>query len=71
MVDLKKARKEDDLESFIKEHEDDDPGDLDKVEEVIRRAGAQSEVKHFSDCAVHDAPAMKPGSCDCGAEAQK
>lgn len=35
---LKDAIKEDDLESFIKEHEDDDPGDLDKVEEVIRKS---------------------------------
>lgn len=68
---LRDALTEGDLESFIKEHEDDPEGDLDKVEEVIRRTGAQSKVYHASDCAGHNAPAMKPGSCDCGAEAQK
>jgi hypothetical protein len=26
---------------------------------------------HSSDCAVHDAPALPPGSCDCGAEPAK
>lgn len=27
----------------------------------------QSEVVHLSDCAVHNAPALKPGPCTCGA----
>lgn len=40
---LRDALKEDDLESFIKEHEDDNPGDLDKVEEVIRRSDQRTE----------------------------
>ena len=26
-----------------------------------------SEIQHASDCAVHNAPAMEPGPCDCGA----
>ena len=48
---LKKAIEENDLESFIKEHENDPEGDLDKVEEVIRRSDkalkqvAASELK--------------------------
>lgn len=25
------------------------------------------EIKHASDCAVHSAPAVAPGPCDCGA----
>jgi len=25
-------------------------------------------IEHASDCAVHNAPAMEPGPCDCGAE---
>ena len=24
-------------------------------------------VQHTSDCATHNAPALKPGRCDCGA----
>lgn len=28
---------------------------------------AQSNIKHASDCAVHNAPALEPGPCDCGA----
>lgn len=24
------------------------------------------EVKHWSDCAVHNAPELEPGPCDCG-----
>lgn len=26
------------------------------------------KVKHASDCAVHNMPAMPAGPCDCGAE---
>jgi hypothetical protein len=40
---LKRAIEEGDLESFIKEHEADDHGDLDKVGEVIRRTIQESE----------------------------
>ena len=25
------------------------------------------EIKHVSDCAVHNGPAYEPGPCDCGA----
>ena len=24
------------------------------------------DTKHYSDCAVHNAPAYEPGPCDCG-----
>lgn len=34
---LKDARKEGDIESFIKEHEKDARGDLEKLEKVIRQ----------------------------------
>lgn len=39
---LKQALRDNDLESFIKEHEDDDPGDLDKVEAVIKRSDQET-----------------------------
>lgn len=32
---------------------------------------AQSKAVHASDCAVHNAPALKPGQCDCGAKAPR
>ncbi|MYI74467.1 MAG: hypothetical protein F4057_03860 [Acidobacteria bacterium] len=25
-----------------------------------------TEIRHWSDCAVHNAPAYPPGPCDCG-----
>ena len=34
---LRQAREEDDLDSFIQEHEGDPEGDLDKLEKVIKR----------------------------------
>lgn len=34
---LKDARNEGDIEGFIKEHEKDDPGDSDKLEQAIRQ----------------------------------
>ena len=40
---LRSAIQDNDLESFIKEHEADDHGDLDKVDEVIRRTIQESE----------------------------
>ncbi len=39
---LKDAINEGDLETFIKEHEQDPDGDLDKVDEVIRRSAQES-----------------------------
>ena len=27
-------------------------------------------VKHWSDCSVHNGPAMEPGPCDCGRQAK-
>jgi hypothetical protein len=35
-----------------------------------RIAMAPKPIIHKSDCAVHDAPAYKPGRCTCGAEAK-
>lgn len=46
---LKDARDQDDLESFIKEHEDDAPGDLDRVEEVIRQSDKKPDSEKKSD----------------------
>jgi len=40
---LSKALMSNDLESFIKEHETDASGDLDKVEAVIQRTIQESE----------------------------
>ena len=37
MYSLKQARKEKNLEKFIREHEKDAPGDLDKLDNAIRR----------------------------------
>lgn len=41
---LKDARKEGDLEGFIKEHEKDKPGDLEKLEKAIRRPAQAQET---------------------------
>lgn len=38
MTTLKEARKKGKLEQFIREHEKDAPGDLDKLEEAIKRS---------------------------------
>ena len=53
---LKKAIEDNDLESFIKEHEKDEPGDLDKVDEVIRRTAQESGSEAR--------PASRPASSD-------
>ena len=37
MTNLKKAREKGKIEDFIKEHEADPEGDLDKLDEVIKR----------------------------------
>ena len=39
---LKNARKKGKLEHFIKEHETDPDGDLDKLDEVIRRSASET-----------------------------
>jgi len=55
---LKTARNEGDLEGFIKEHEKDAPGDLDKVEGVIKRSaqapGSASKARKTSRKASSD-----------------
>lgn len=55
---LKDARNEGDLESFIKEHEKDERGDLDKLEKVIRQPaqapGSASKVRKTSRPASSD-----------------
>lgn len=50
----------------------DSPEAFDKAIKKIAKAPppesvAKRKVKHASDCAVHDAPAMTPGPCTCGA----
>jgi hypothetical protein len=36
-------------------------------QEYTRQGSASSRhVAHASDCALHNAPAMEPGGCDCG-----
>ncbi len=45
MTNLKKAREKDDLESFIKEHEADPVGDLDKLDKVIKSSTQESGSK--------------------------
>lgn len=61
-------------------------GQLDKFKAAAKEAGAemseadfkrslkkvaQSKTAHASDCAVHNAPALEPGPCDCGATAPR
>lgn len=36
--------------------------------EMVQRR--RDQVKHASDCAVHDAPAYKAGACTCGADSK-
>lgn len=43
MPTLREAIESKNLESFIKEHEDDPCGDLDKVEAVIRHSDQETE----------------------------
>lgn len=40
---LAHARKSGDLESFIAEHEKDEPGDLDRLEQAIKRPASSQE----------------------------
>ena len=35
--------------------------------EQITEKPKQAEIVHASDCAVHNAPALPTGPCDCGA----
>ncbi len=53
---LREARNARDLEAFIKEHEKDAPGDLDKIDEVTRRSvqGTSSEAPQSSPEASDD-----------------
>lgn len=41
MINLKKARKSGDLESFIKEHENDAPGDADRLDAALKRPASR------------------------------
>lgn len=62
------------------------PGQIDKFRAAAKDAGAdmseaefklslkkvaQSKTAHASDCALHNAPAMEAGLCDCGATAPR
>jgi len=33
----------------------------------LRKVAGAEAIQHASDCAIHNAPALKPGRCDCGA----
>jgi hypothetical protein len=37
---------------------------------ITRTDFASAQIKHASDCRVHDAPAYKAGACTCGADAK-
>jgi hypothetical protein len=79
---LEHARQKGDLEPFVKDHERDAAGDMDKLDAFLKQATdkkrparggktkAQSEAVHASDCAVHNGPALEAGPCDCGATAR-
>lgn len=41
MITLKKAIKEGKLKQFIKEHEKDEPGDLEKLDEALKRPASE------------------------------
>ena len=47
-----------------REHETDQSEEA--FNTILRTIGPRG-VRHASDCAVYNAPAMKPGRCDCGA----
>ncbi len=44
-MNLKQARENNDIESFIKEHEADPKGDFDKLDKVIRSSTQESGSK--------------------------
>lgn len=50
MTTLREARKKGNLEQFVREHEKDAPGDLDKLDAVIKRPsqGKSSEAPEAS-----------------------
>lgn len=40
----------------------------DALDKVMKKLDLKKpEVTHLSDCAMHNAPALKPGPCTCGA----
>ena len=45
MTTLREARKTGNLERFIKEHENDPPGDMDRVDAAIQQAGRETGSK--------------------------
>lgn len=42
-------------------------GNEDASDEKLKRIAQKKKIQHASDCAVHNAPAMEPGRCTCGA----
>jgi hypothetical protein len=54
MTNLKKAREKGKIKDFIKEHEADPDGDLDKLDEVIKRP-SQGSVKATRKASSRDA----------------
>lgn len=55
-ITLKEAREQGKIDEFIRQHEDDKPGDLDKLERAIKKAvktsttGRKTSRKGSSDC---------------------
>ncbi len=41
MPTLKEARKTGDIEKFIREHEQDEPGDIDRLDAALKRPASQ------------------------------
>lgn len=56
MNNLKQARQNSDLESFVKEHEADPKGDIDKLDAVIKRPvqGSEKAARSTSSRADRD-----------------
>jgi len=65
-LSLEEARKADQIDQFARELPS--VGDEATFDQLLNR---MAKVAHKSDCAVHNAPAMKPGPCDCGAATDK
>lgn len=46
---------------------DEDPAAFDAKMRVLTKVRRAPVIAHASDCAIHNAPAMPAGVCDCGA----
>ena len=66
-----------DIQSLMDEQRADTPEQPDPTAEALQEAAktealdellSEHPEKHLSDCAVHNAPAMEAGPCDCGGD---